>query len=558
MNRRDGAIIAVLVLLLAVLGGAVAAPAFAPLPTPAPSHTPVPVAVHREGILGSPSSINPVTARTAADRDLVALLFRGLVRLGPDGDLLPDLASSWTVDPTGAHWTFVMNPDASWDDGQAVTSADVVFTVHVLQDPAIDSPLAAGWQGVTATAVDPHTVRLDLGTPLGGFLQAATQPLLPSHLLAGTPIADIADSAYSKNPVGDGAFRLVSVDDQRAILEPATTAGATPSSSVPPSAAAAGEPLLARLELDFYASADALASAYRAGKVDAAAGLPPADAVALGAGPGSRLLRYPGVTLTMVALNLRPGHPAFTDKRVRRALLAAIDREAFVATDLAGLGTVADTVIPPSSWAYDGSATTRVAHDPAAAAAALKAAGWRQQGSGWLPKSAKKALTIEILAPAESANPTANAAAVRVAAAWTALGIPSHVTSLAPGAFVDRIRNGEFAAAVLDINVGLDPDPYPFLASSQARTGGSNVAGIQDAGLDKALGTARAPAAMAKRLASYKALQTLLGSLEPVLPLAFHDMAFVVSNRLAGPTPRPIADLSGRFWDVLTWRLAGG
>lgn len=558
MTRRDGAVIVLLVAILAVLGGAVAAPAFAPPIAPTPAPTLVPVAVHREGILGSPSSINPVTARTAADRDLVALLFRGLVRLGPDGDLLPDLASSWTVDPTGAHWTFVLSPDASWDDGQAVTSADVVFTVKVLQDPAADSPLAAGWQGVTATAIDAHTVRLDLGTPLGGFLQAATQPMLPSHLLAGTPVADLADSAYSKHPVGDGAFRLVSIDETRAILAPAATTGADSASGGPPSAAGAGEPLLARLELDFFASADALASAYRAGQVDAVAGPPPADAVALAGGPGSRLLRYPGVTLTMIALNLRPGHPAFSDKRVRRGLLAAIDRDAFVAQDLAGLGTVADTVIPPSSWAYDGSATTAVAHDPAAAAAAFKAAGWRQQGSGWLPKSAKKPLTIEILAPAKSANPVANAAAVRVAAAWTALGIPSKVTSLAPGAFVDRIRKGEFEAAVLDINVGLDPDPYPFLASSQARTGGSNVAGIQDASLDKALAAARAPAAMAKRKAAYKSLQALLGTLEPVLPLAFRDMPFVVSNRLAGPTSRPIADLSGRFWDVLTWRLAGG
>ena len=50
---------------------------------------------------GRPVSISPLTARTQADRDLVALIFSGLVRNGPGGTLVPDLARSWSVDPTG-------------------------------------------------------------------------------------------------------------------------------------------------------------------------------------------------------------------------------------------------------------------------------------------------------------------------------------------------------------------------------------------------------------------------------------------------------------------------
>ena len=62
-------------------------------------------------------------------------MFAGLVRNGPGGSIVPDLAESWTVDATGATWTFQLREDAVWHDGEPVTAEDVVFTIRVLQDP---------------------------------------------------------------------------------------------------------------------------------------------------------------------------------------------------------------------------------------------------------------------------------------------------------------------------------------------------------------------------------------------------------------------------------------
>ena len=94
-------------------------------------------------------------------------------------------------------------------------------------------------------------------------------------------------------------------------------------------------------------------------------------------------------------------------------------------------------------------------------------------------------------------------------------------------------------AAVADVNVGLDPDPYPLLASAQVQAGGSNVSGFQDPTLDAALTAARAPGTDTARRAAYARLQTVLGKLEPILPLFFRDSDFVVSNRLTGPHRGP-------------------
>ena len=108
------------------------------------------------------------------------------------------------------------------------------------------------------------------------------------------------------------------------------------------------------------------------------------------------------------------------------------------------------------------------------------------------------------------------------------------------------------------MTVGLDPDLYPLLASSQTVTGGSNVIGLQDQALDELLATARGPGTMAAREAAYSALQVQLAKGRYVLPLAFADESIVVRDTVQGPVVRQVADPADRFWDVLTWRLAAG
>jgi ABC-type oligopeptide transport system substrate-binding subunit len=142
-------------------------------------------------------------------------------------------------------------------------------------------------------------------------------------------------------------------------------------------------------------------------------------------------------------------------------------------------------------------------------------------------------------------------------AGWKVLGLGATHVGLPPAEFVtDRLSAGKFAAAVTDVTIGLDPDLYPLLASSQTRSGGSNVAGVQDPALDKLLRTARAPGTPAERYNAYAALQAQLGKGRYLLPLAFQDETVVLRDTVSGPVARQVAGPADRFWDVLTWRLA--
>ena len=561
VNRRDTGVAFALVAVLGILGVAVAMPAFRPAAVPPPVPTETPDLGHVQGVLGRPSSITPLTARTQVDRDLVALLFRGLVRLGPGNAILPDLADRWTVSEKGSRWTFHMRTDAVWHDGVPVTSRDVVYTVNVLHDPGYLGPLAAAWAQIQATALDAQTVQFDLADPVGGFLQAAVLPLLPAHILSGVPVATLADDPFAREPLGNGAFALVEITADRAVLEPVlppAKGAVDPLGDPVTGEIATRTPRLPSLELRFYDTAEELAAAFASGQVASVGDLPPAAAIDLATStPGARAIRYPSTTLTALAFNLRGVGGPFADARTRQALVAAIDRSDLVADLLGGAGTRSATPIPPSSWAFDPKAAPEVAYDRGAASKGLREAGWRRENKAWIPPQAAKPLKITILAPDAAANAIAHNAATRVAAAWTSLGLATTVEALAPGELVSRLGAADFTVAVIDINMGLDPDPYPILASSQARAGGANISGIQDAALDKALVAARAPSAAATRMKAYSALQKLLGTLQPMPTLFFRDTVLVAGPGLDGPVARPIADPGGRFWDVVRWATVG-
>ena len=580
MTRIDTFVVGTLVVLLALVAGIIGAPALQPASASpsAPSGalaSPLPAArPYVEGVIGAPVSVSPLTAMTQVDRDLVALTFAGLVRNGPSGTIVPDLARSWSTDATGSTWTVTIRDDARWHDGVPITAEDVLFTIRTLQDPAYAGPSGTSWREVTVTALDEHTVRFALATPLGGFLQALTQPLAPAHLLADIPVDLLPDHPFGEQPVGSGPFALVELSSTSASLVPATTLEAAaeaptlapsgrPSDSLTtaPPTLRPGRPLpyLAGIDFRFYTDPDALIADYRAGRLDAASGLPPTLATDLAADADSRLLRYPGATLTTVLLNLRSvSHPEFALPAVRTALLAAIDREGLITYAFADAAVPASDPIPPSSPMFDATADPPVAFDRTAATKALRAAGWTKKSDGWRLPNAKEPLAIEVLSPTKGTNPGLFAAAERVVADWAALGLGATHVPLPAGEFVtQRLTTGDFAVAVADVTIGLDPDLYPLLASSQTLTGGSNVMGVQDPALDAVLINARRPGTEEQRKKAYAALQQQLARGRYLLPLAFADEVVVARDTLQGPVPRQVSDRSDRFWDVLTWRLAG-
>ena len=578
MNRRDRAVVALLVLTLAVLAGVIGMPRRADLATAGgeqetPDVSAPPPAVLREGVVGVPESITPVTARNRAERSLVGLVFSGLVRLGPGNTYQPDLADSWTSDATGKVWTFTIRPSAVWHDGVPVTADDVVYTVEALQSPDAAGAAAGAWADITAEALDPRTVRLTTGTPIGSVLALARQPLLPAHLLADIPYADLPTSDFARLPVGSGPFSLTELDQDHATLVPAagitaaevddpTASDALPTldslaTPWPQPTAGLPRPYLDELDLWFYPNEGALSEALATGEVDVASGLSAAALSELPASAGLDRHVYPTTTLSAVLLNLRPDHKELRDAKVRTALLHALDRDTLVTTVLGGNATRADALLPPESWAFDKDAAGRVKYDPKAAAKTLEDAGWTKKSGNWVAPGAKTAYQLEVLSVPASSNPRLADVADFVREAWTDFGFQVKAVERKGMDVAASLRGGEFTAAVVDIAERLEPDLYPLLATSQVQATGSNLSGYQDPALDPLLEAARKPGTPEEQAAAWTALLTALAEKQPILPLAWND-EIMLARGVEGVTPRLIADTGDRYWDVLAWRLAAG
>jgi ABC-type transport system substrate-binding protein len=622
MKARDRAAIAGLLVLLVAIATALVMPNQAkPKASPTPAVSEVP---YREGVLGHPSSVNPLTARSQADRDLVALLFRGLVKEGPDGTLLPDLAQSWTVGDDGRTYTFQMRDDAYWEDGFHVTADDVAYTIALLQDSRYDGPAGASWQGVRVTSVGVYTVKMTMSLANAGFLRLATQPIVPKHILQGTQITEMADSAYSARPIGDGPYRIVDIDYASALLQrvtsvvPPTTPGPTvaptlsatatptstptptptptpaktptlkpgttpsppptepptpaptptpeptPSPTPPPTATPfidlSGKVLsrIGEIQLVFYDDPESAAADFAAGKLDAVGGLPPGPTADAARTPGSRVVPYQWSSLLGIVVNQRPDHPETRDANARTGLLAAIDRARLIDTVLQGRGTATNLPLPAWSSAYDLAAAAEVPYSPGDATAYLDDAGWTLADGIWsVPGASPSAgYALELLTPDQSSNPIMYATAQFVADEWRAIGLIVRVDAVPVTTYLDRLDRGDFDSAVASLAIGLEPDLGPLLLSSQIGQGGSNVSGVQDPILDQMINAARKTVDPDQRKAALSTLERYLATTIPILPLAFREYDMVVSGHVQLLLSNEISDPSGRYWDVIDWRLA--
>ncbi len=162
----------------------------------------------------------------------------------------------------------------------------------------------------------------------------------------------------------------------------------------------------------------------------------------------------------------------------------------------------------------------------------LTDAAWHFTSTGWAGPKATGAYDMELLTLDEASNAVVYRTALQVAGAWRAIGLVVQVDAVPAPTYLERLDSGQFDSAIVDFDVGLDPDLGPLLLSSQVGSGGSNVSGVQDKALDQLLLTVRKTVDPAARQAAVSALEKYLSTSLPILPLAFRDYDLVVSSRV--------------------------
>lgn len=156
---------------------------------------------YKEGVLGQPIAVNPIISANQIDQDISRLIYSNLF----------DLIDDYEIEQEGRVYVLKLKESLLWDNGQPLTSDDVIFTIETIQDPDSQSPLAKNWKGVVAERVSELRVRLALPTPYVFFIQNIKKlPIIPVHIFGNIPAANLRLSSYNLEPVGSGPYRFES------------------------------------------------------------------------------------------------------------------------------------------------------------------------------------------------------------------------------------------------------------------------------------------------------------------------------------------------------------
>ena len=143
------------------------------------------------------------------------LLFNGLTAHDAENNVIPCLAKSWDYDAESHTYTFHLEENVTFHDGEPFTAEDVKFTIETIMDPANESEIASNYEDVAEIQViDDHTVAFTLTGDNAAFLEYMTIGILPEHLLQGE---DMQTSDFFRFPIGTGPYKMASWDAGQAI-----------------------------------------------------------------------------------------------------------------------------------------------------------------------------------------------------------------------------------------------------------------------------------------------------------------------------------------------------
>jgi len=502
-----------------------------------------------EGVVGAPVHLNPLVVDPAADpvaADIQRLVFEGLTRPGPDGLPMPALAESWAVDESGTVYTFTLRNGVTWHDGAPVTVDDVLFTLRAVQGPAFagDQNVAAFWRTVLVDRVGERSVSFRLEAPFAPFLRLTGFPILPAHLLRNVPPEQWEVHPFNRLPVGAGPYRLVELDEQRALLRANPRYfGATP--------------FIETIELRFFRTEQEAFAALTRSEIQGLAftGASALADVNLPRGIVRRQALLDGYTA--LSFNLRDG--PLTDLGTRRALATALDKDALIANVLAGKVMRLDTPILHGWWA-ETSDVSWYEPDVARAMAQLDALGYVPGADGVRVRDGQP-LVFPLLT---DNSPVRRAVAEEIARQWSAIGVRIVIEPVEPPEMQRRLEAREFTIALHGWQrLGSDPDVFELWHSSQADRG-RNYAGLADATIDELLASARKIYDIVDRAELYREFQERWVELAPGIilyqPILFHATVADLGDTIAVPpdaaaSPHLLIGREGRFVNVNRWYL---
>ncbi|MBI4277267.1 MAG: hypothetical protein HY660_02325 [Armatimonadetes bacterium] len=435
-----------------------------------------------------------------------------LVEISTLGDVIPSLTRSWRVSPDGKVYTLTLASGVRWHDGKPFTADDVKFTVEsVVKEKGVAAKLLAGVTRIETP--NPTTVVITLAEPDATFLNTLGTYygffILPKHLYERT---DVRRNSYNWKPVGTGPFRFVEwIKGSHLTLE------------VNPEHFK-GRPAIDRLVFKFIEEVPVALVALQAGEIHT-------TQLSVSYGEVERLRRNqslatemePSPILVWLGFNLRK--KPFADARVRRALAAAIDRDALARIVYRQMVRPAHgTYLESVKWAFNPQAK-QPAYDRKEAEGLLDDAGY-PRGTD------RRRMSLTISTFRGSALWGLPETAFFIKSQLQKIGVDVSIDMTDFAAWTDKVnRRGEFDMAIAGGIHGPEPSNFAeFVASNGVR----NAMAYKNPRVDELFHRARLTADREQRAGYYRQIQAIIAEDLPRVSLVLYTFPRVWRKGFTG------------------------
>jgi glutathione transport system substrate-binding protein len=289
-------------------------------------------------------------------------MFEGLVGFDIDFNLVPELATGWTISDDATELVFTLRDGGAFHDGTALDAAGVVAYFDWMMDA--DNPAGARGRSTLGgleswEATGPMELTLRLARPNGAFIFNLA---LPNAQIA-SPGALEGD--VPRNPVGSGPFRFVEWRDGEYVLVERFDDYWGEKAAVE------------QIRFLVVNNAATRVAMLEAGEIDWAEEIPPALVEAVEANPDLEVQVTDSTFARIFPMNTQ--RPPFDDVRVRQALNYAVDKDQLALVVFRGYATVMDSPLPAPVFGH--ATVGPYPYDPERARALLAEAGYGPGGT---------------------------------------------------------------------------------------------------------------------------------------------------------------------------------
>jgi ABC-type transport system substrate-binding protein len=456
-------------------------------------------------IESSPANLDPRIGKDAQSERIDELIFDPLVRKDEHFNITPGVADRWET-PDPQTYIFHLHHGIRFHDGRPLTSRDVKWTLDTMRDGSLATVKGAAYKLVDKIErPDDFTVKVHLSEPYAPLLWNLT-----GGAFGVVPYG--SDKSFGRAPVGSGPFRFVrlATDTDVELARNDDYWGE--------------HAHVARLLFKIVPDATTRVLELRKGSADiAVTSLSPDIVETLRRDAKLEIQERPGSSLQYLAFNLRD--PILKDVRVRQALAYAIDRQPVLRYLFHDQARLADSLLPPEHWAYDGEAP-HYSYDPEKANAVLDAAGYRPGSDG-----IRFHLTMKI----SNVDETTRLLAVVLQQQLRRVGIALDIRSFEFATFFSDVMKGQFQFYTLRW-VGYsnqDPDIFEDVFHSGSFPPKRDNRGFySNPEVDRLLDEGRRTTNQGRRKQIYTRVQQIVANDLPYINLWYFDNVVVHSRRV--------------------------